>query len=144
MRNSTGKDQADLKKKQLKLIKSIKLEIKNISMLNSWLDIGREIINELDDRPKEITQHTIYTEIKMENRGSWEARKRFQRWYSREEVAVNFPNLIKETSFHIQDSQWILIWIFFYKSILWNISVKLWNTKDQKVLKAPSAFENQN
>lgn len=70
MRNSTGKDQADLKKKQLKLIKSIKLEIKNISMLNSWLDIGREIINELDDRPKEITQHTIYTEIKMENRGS--------------------------------------------------------------------------
>ena len=70
MRNSTGKDQADLKKKQLKLIKSIKLEIKNISMLNSWLDIGREIINELGDRPKEITQHTIYTEIKMENRGS--------------------------------------------------------------------------
>ena len=72
MRNSTGKDQADFKKKQLKLIeiKSIKLEIKNINMLNSWLDIGREITNELADRPKEITQDTIYTEIKMENRGS--------------------------------------------------------------------------
>ena len=82
MRNSTEKDQADFKKKQLKLIeiKSIKLEIKNINMLNSWLDIGREITNELADRPKEITQDTIYTEIKMENRGSWEARKRFQRW----------------------------------------------------------------
>lgn len=61
-----------MKKKQLNLIeiKSIKLEIKNISMLNSWLGIGREIINELDDRPKEITRDTIYTEIKMENRGS--------------------------------------------------------------------------
>ena len=72
MRNSTEKDQADFKKKQLKLIeiKSIKLEIKNINMLNSWLDIGREITNELADRPKEITQDTIYTEIKMENRGS--------------------------------------------------------------------------
>ena len=61
-----------MKKKQLNLIeiKRIKLEIKNISMLNSWLSIGREIINELDDRPKEITRDTIYTEIKMENRGS--------------------------------------------------------------------------
>lgn len=72
MRNSTEKDQADLKKKQLKLIeiKSIKLDIKNISMLNSWLDIGREIINEPDARPKEITRDTVYTEIKMANRGS--------------------------------------------------------------------------
>ena len=72
MRNSTEKDQADFKKKQLKLIeiKSIKLEIKNINMLNSWLDIGREITSELADRPKEITRDTIYTEIKMENRGS--------------------------------------------------------------------------
>lgn len=72
MRNSTEKDQADLKKKQLKLIeiKSIKLDIKNISMLNSWLDIGREIINEPDARPKEITWDTVYTEIKMANRGS--------------------------------------------------------------------------
>ena len=73
MRNSTEKDQADFKKKQLKLIeiKSIKLEIKNINMLNSWLDIGREITSELADRPKEITRDTIYTEIKMANRGSW-------------------------------------------------------------------------
>lgn len=72
MRNSTEKDQADLKKRQLKLIeiKSIKLDIKNISMLNSWLDIGREIINELDARPREITRDTVYTEIKMANRGS--------------------------------------------------------------------------
>ena len=72
MRNSTEKDQADFKKKQLKLIeiKSIKLENKNINMLNSWLDIGREITSELADRPKDITRDTIYTEIKMENRGS--------------------------------------------------------------------------
>ena len=72
MRNSTEKDQADLKKRQLKLIeiKSIKLDIKNISMLNSWLDIGREIINERDARPREITRDTVYTEIKMANRGS--------------------------------------------------------------------------
>ena len=70
MRNYTEKDHADLKKNQLKLteIKSIKLEIKNsTNMLNSWLDIGGEIISELDDTSKEITQNTIQTEIKMEN-----------------------------------------------------------------------------